>query len=144
MVQPQRHCRSSGVTGGRIPFPILFSCTFGKAGWIWNAATPFGCFRTQKSRCAEAPAVSGETSALAFPSWIPKPSERWRARERWGKCTGPGSSGCMFAQAAADSRRGDVAGATPAASRACIHKRAGARSCQHQASHPQQHQALIY
>lgn len=35
---------------------------------------------------------------------------------RWGECAGSGSSGRMFAQAATDSRGGDVAGATPAAS----------------------------
>lgn len=119
MVQPQHYCRNSGMMGGRITFTILF---FTQNVHIWKTNVGFG---TQGRNFD----ILRLRNPDVWSRWqYPEICQRWHlppgylnpasggVHERWGKCAGPGSSGCMFAQAAADSCGDDVAGATPAAS----------------------------
>lgn len=142
---------AAGVQGRWAPpspprsYFTLGTCAFwGKPCRVWNPTAQHGYFKADKSRCAAAPPGS------RYPGGKPLDAHRGDGGER----AGSGRSGRVFAQAATDSRGGDVAGATPAASltpalaraqtnTGSARKHARALSRQHQASYPQQHQALI-
>lgn len=90
-------------------------------------------FKTDKSRCMESLTILiRDMPALLF---SPSLQDTWtqslcvcvraraseKKRERQRKCIGPGSSGCMFEQAVADSHSDDVARGTLAATHTHAH-----------------------